>query len=65
MFAAEEDCANPHHRILEDEHQILDVICAEYLNDNSNSSLSEVNALELIEWHYKKIKEEEKIHASE
>jgi len=41
----------------EHNHQILDAICAEYIAD-TNKLLSKTSAIELMEWHYEKIKKE-------
>ena len=42
----------------QDNHVALDMIIAEYLVDHPGSLISTINAMELMEWHDKKIKEE-------
>ena len=42
----------------QDNHVALDMIIAEYLIDHPGSLISTINAMELMEWHDKKIKEE-------
>lgn len=45
-----------------DYHDILDRLIAGYMLENSGSTPSSISAMDLIEWHHKKVKEEEEVN---
>ena len=44
-------------KIRREAHNMLDKLVAEYLLENPNSVPSEISAMQLLEWHHKKIQE--------